>query len=133
MIISAFGMMLLFTANQPTGLLVVPYPPFGLVTVSFMGLASFLVFIGIYSAATSVSEDSVLRQSIRKIALGEARFLDAIGTAEMEKKIIKKILAVSIKTRDDMQNKTGVSASLTTDEMRRYISEVLQEIENKHH
>ena len=38
MLISAFGIMLLFTANQPTFLLLVPYPPFGLVTVSFMGL-----------------------------------------------------------------------------------------------
>jgi hypothetical protein len=79
--ISAFGMMLLFTANQPTGLVLVPYPPFGLVTTSLMRLASFLVSIGIYSAEASVSEDSVLRLSIRKIALGETRFLDVIGSA----------------------------------------------------
>ena len=58
MIISAFGIMLLFTANQPTGLILVPYPPFGLATVSFMGLASYLFFLGIYSASLSVSEDS---------------------------------------------------------------------------
>jgi hypothetical protein len=44
MLMSAFGMMLLFTANQPTGLILVPYPPYGLATVSFMGLASYLVF-----------------------------------------------------------------------------------------
>src|SRR5215510_1520063 len=33
MMISAFGMMLLFASNQATDLGIVPYPPFGLVTV----------------------------------------------------------------------------------------------------
>jgi hypothetical protein len=67
MLISAYGMMLLFTSNQPIGLLLVPYPPFGLATISFMGLASYLIFVGIYSAAVSVSEDTKLRQSILKL------------------------------------------------------------------
>ena len=42
MIISDFGMMLLFTSNQPVGLTLLPFPPFGLVTICFMGLASFI-------------------------------------------------------------------------------------------
>jgi hypothetical protein len=39
LIISAYGMTLLFASNQPTVL--APYPPFGLFTISFMGLAVF--------------------------------------------------------------------------------------------
>jgi hypothetical protein len=81
MIISAYGMILLFTSNQPIGLLLVPYPPFGLATISFMGLASYLIFVGIYSAAVSVSEDTKLRQSIRKIAINESKLLDSIGSS----------------------------------------------------
>jgi hypothetical protein len=65
MLISAFGIMLIFAANQSIYLVLVPYPPFGLVTVSFMGLASYLFYLGIYSASISVSEDSKLRRSIR--------------------------------------------------------------------
>ena len=41
-----------------------PCPPFVLVTVSFFGLASYLLLIGIYSSAVSVAEDSNLRRSI---------------------------------------------------------------------
>jgi len=67
MIISAYGMMLLFTVNQPTGLTLIQYPPFGLATISFMVLAVYLVFLGVYSSAASVSEDTRLRQSIRKL------------------------------------------------------------------
>ena len=33
LIISAYGMTLLFASNQPTSLILAPYPPFGLVTV----------------------------------------------------------------------------------------------------
>jgi hypothetical protein len=39
MIILAYGMMLLFTSYQPIGLLLVPYPPFAIATISFMRLA----------------------------------------------------------------------------------------------
>ncbi|MGI0001695.1 MAG: hypothetical protein ACRD42_01285, partial [Nitrososphaeraceae archaeon] len=71
MMISAYGVSLLFTANQPLGLVFAPYPPFGLVTICFMGLASYLFYLGIYSASISVSEDSKLRQSIRKATIME--------------------------------------------------------------
>ena len=46
MMISAYGMMLLFSSNQAAGLVLAPYPPFGLATVAFFGLASYLIFIG---------------------------------------------------------------------------------------
>jgi hypothetical protein len=43
-----------------------------------------------------VSEDSRLRQTIRKVALKESQqFLDAIGTAEMEQEIQRKIVKFS--------------------------------------
>jgi hypothetical protein len=79
MTISAVGMTLLFSSNQPLGLTLLPYPAFGLTTICFMGLSSYLIFLGIYSSAISVSEDSNLRRSIRKIALKESHLLDSIA------------------------------------------------------
>jgi hypothetical protein len=38
MVISAYGMTLLFAANQPIGLILVPYPPFGLASICFIVL-----------------------------------------------------------------------------------------------
>ena len=83
MIICAFGLALIFGSDQAIILVNKPYPPFGLATVSFMGLSSYLLLIGIYSSAISVGEDSRLRQSIRNYALKESRLLDSIGTAKM--------------------------------------------------
>ena len=132
MLISAFGIMLLFAANQSTFLVLVPYPPFGLVTVSFMGLASYLFYLGIYSASVSVSEDSKLRQSIRKVAIREStKFLDSIGTAEMAQEIEKRVIAMTAATRENMERETGISSSFDQDEIKTYLQEVLQEIKGK--
>ena len=129
MLISAFGIMLLFTANQPIFLLLAPYPPFGLVTVSFMGLASYLFYLGIYSASVSVSEDSKLRQSIRKAAIKEStQFLDSIGTAEMEQEIERRVVLMTSATKENIEKETGISSSFDDDDIRKYLREVLQEI-----
>jgi hypothetical protein len=132
LIISAYGMTLLFASNQPSALLLVPYPPFGLVTVCFMGLASYLLYLGIYSSALSVSEDSRLRRTIRKAALEESQqFLDAIGSAEIEQEIQKKVLRFSKKTKALMEYETGISTSIDDEDIKRYLDEVLIELKGK--
>jgi hypothetical protein len=131
MVISAYGMMLLFTANQPTSLTLIPYPPFGLTSICFMVLAVYLVFLGVYSSAASVSEDSRLRQSIRKIALRESQFLDAIGTAEMEQELQRRVIAIYAKTKYSMVEETGISSSVDENDIKSYLQEILEEIKVK--
>jgi hypothetical protein len=127
-IISAFGLVLMFISNQAVLLVNTFYPPFGLVTVSFMGLSSYLLLLGVYSSAISVSEDSKLRQSTRQAALREPRLLDSIGTAQMEQDIQKRMLAVMRKTRDLMTEETGVQSSLNEDDMKQYLQQVFEEV-----
>jgi hypothetical protein len=128
MMISAYGMMLLFTVNQPTGLTLIPYPPFGLTSICFMVLASYLVSLGVYSSATSVSEDSRLRQTIRKIALRESQFLDAIGTSQMEQELQRRVIAIYGNTKNSMLNETGISSSVDENDVKSYLQEILQEV-----
>jgi hypothetical protein len=128
MMISAYGMMLLFSSNQATGLALVPYPPFGLATVSFFGLSSFLVFVGIYSSAISVSEDFELRKSIRRYAIEESRLLDSIGMAQMEREIEKRVLTLAKRNQDKMVEETGVQTSLSENDVKQYLEQVLQEV-----
>jgi hypothetical protein len=128
MMISAYGMMLLFSSNQAVGLALVPYPPFGLATVSFFGLSSFLIFIGIYSSAISVSEDSELRRSIRRYAIEESRLLDSIGMAQMEREIEKNVLTFAKRNQDKMVEETGIQPSLSDIDVKQYLEQVLQEV-----
>ena len=51
MTIAGFGFIFLFLTNQANGIIVSPYPPFGITTSLFFGLSSFLVMIGFYCSA----------------------------------------------------------------------------------
>jgi len=128
MIISGYGLMLLFISNQAVLLVNSFYPPFGIVTVSIMGLSSYLLLLGVYSSAISVSEDSKLRQSIRQAALREPKLLDSIGTAQMEQEIQRRVLAVTKKTQELMSEETGVQSSLSEDDMKQYLEQVIREV-----
>jgi hypothetical protein len=130
MMISAYGMILLFSSNQASGLVLAPYPPFGLATVSFFGLASYLIFLGIYSSAISVAEDPSLRQTIRSIA-PESRLLDSIGTAQMEQEIQARVIAFTKRNQDKMVEETGIESSLTEEDVKEYLEEVILEVKER--
>ena len=133
LMISAYGMILLFSTNQPVGLTLIPFPPFGLVTISFLGLASYLVFIGIFSASMSVALDSKLRTIIKKSALDETRFVETIGESEMEKLVERKVGDVLSRNQIEFQREAGIESSLTETEAKEYIKDVLDELKrNKH-
>ncbi len=128
MIISAYGLALIFGSQQAIIIANKPYPPFGLATVSFLGLSSYLILVGIYSSAISVSEDSELRKSIRRYAIEESRLLDSIGMAQMEREIEKKVLAFTKRNQDKMAEETGIQSSLSEIETKQYLEGVLQEM-----
>src|SRR3989442_7658333 len=92
LIIAGFGLLMLFISDQAITLISIPYPPFGLVTISFLGLSSYMILVGIFSSAISVAEDSTLRKSIRDFTIGQSRLLDSIGSAQMEQEIERKVL-----------------------------------------
>ncbi len=107
-----------------------PYPPFGLVAVICMQISAYMLFIALYSSAVSVSEDVSLRRNIKKKFLEQARFLDSIGSAEMEQELIKKAMAINLKESDQMYENSGIETSVNEDEMKKYLEDVLQEVKD---
>jgi hypothetical protein len=128
MIISAYGFVLLFASNQAIVLVTAPYPPFGLATISFVGLSSYLLMVGIYSSAISVSLDIGLRKAIRKSVTEQSNLLHSIGTAQMDKELQSRVLTISRKVSDKIEEETGVESSMTEVEMKQYLNDVLKEI-----
>jgi Tfp pilus assembly PilM family ATPase len=107
------------------------YPPFGFATSSTSGLSAFLILIGLYSSAVSVSQDSKLRQSIKKIATKDVDLLSSIGTAQMEQEIqrtVNSMKNVVEEQEKELEEQTGIEANLGEDEMKNYLEEVMQEI-----
>ena len=129
--LTSIGLILLFLSMQVSGLPLLPYPPFGVISISFLGLSSYLVLIGVYGSAISVSEDSMLRKTIRKLVMKETKLLDSIATAQMEQEIQEKVLETTKRLSDTIRNETGIASSLQEEDIKRYCKEVLAEIKRK--
>jgi hypothetical protein len=131
LVISGIGLLLLLLSYRPQEIITAPFPPFGLLSASFMGLSSYLIFIGIYSSAISVSQDSRLRASIRKSVEAEVSFIGNIASAEktrmVTESVLKKVEAVS----SMIPSNTGIATSLTDSEVKEYINEVINETKNR--
>ena len=125
MVVSGIGLLLLLVSYEGQALVTAPFPPLGLLSGSYFGLASYLIFIGLYSSAVSISQDSRLRASIRKSVETELRFIGSIGDAEMDSRILNKVLITSRKFSKIMPEETGVYSSLSDEEIKEYIEEVL--------
>jgi hypothetical protein len=121
---SALGFILFFVSGSAT-IYQTAYPPFGLITVSLIGSSSYLIFLGVYTLAISLSEDSKLRGYIRS-SITEIKFLPDMGTAHIEDHVQGKIS----KFKDKMTEDTGIDSSLSTEESKRYLEEVLEEIKS---
>jgi hypothetical protein len=126
MIISGWGILLIFGANQATTLIVAPYPPFGLATITVLNIAEYLMLLGIYNSATLVSANNNLRISIRKHAL-ESRLLGLIGQAEMEKRIQEIVKRIN-QDKDSLEIDTQQPVELDENELKKYVDFVIREV-----
>jgi hypothetical protein len=127
LIISAYGFLLLFTSNQAMVLTSTQYPPFGLVTISFVGLSSYLVLVGIYSSAISISQDANLRREIRHLAVKESRMLHSIGLAQVEEEVKRRVLHIARINKNHLAE-AALPSALDDEDVNRYLDAVLKEI-----
>jgi hypothetical protein len=130
LMISSYGVILFFVSGQ-ISLISVPYPPFGILTLSAAGTASYLMFLGLYSTAISLAQDQELRRSIRRLALSESKFLDTIGFAHAEHQLQIKVANIVKDQSERMAQETGVESSLSETDIKQYLEQVLVEIKGK--
>jgi hypothetical protein len=128
MIIAAYGLLLFYIAGSAIAAQAA-YPPYGLASVSFIGLSCYLIYTGLYTSAVVVSQDTGLRQSIRRSVTEQSKLLHSIGTAHMEQELQLRVLTVAKKLSDTMVEETGVEASMTQSEMKEYMEMVKNEID----
>jgi hypothetical protein len=130
MVISGFGIFLIFAANQATAQIVIPYPPFGLSSITVLNISAFFMFLGIYNSATLVSTNHDLRKLIRKHAL-ESRLLDLIGQAEMDTEIRKTVKKIT-QSKDILEIGKKAEFELDERELEKYIDYVIRETKKEH-
>jgi hypothetical protein len=117
------------TSNQAMLLTFTQYPPFGLVTISFVGLSSYLLLVGIYSSAISISQDANFRREIRHQAIKESKLLHSIGLAQIEDEVKRRVLHIARKNKNRLAE-AAVPSALDDEDVNQYLDTVLKEIRN---
>lgn len=131
MIISGFGIFLIFAANQ-AATQTVPgiYPPFGLLTITVLNIAAFFMLLGIYNSATLVSANHNLRKLIRKHAL-ESKLLGLLGHAEMDNEIRKTVKEIT-QDKGSLERYKEAEFEFDEKELEKYIDSVIKETKKEH-
>jgi hypothetical protein len=126
--VSATGIMLLFSSNQISLVQIIPYPPFGLVTISLISISSFLILIGLYNLAYSMAHDKQLLENARKIVKEKAsKFLYDIGSAQWQSEIDSSITTIMRSGSKHIED-DPVPTSLTEEEVKSYMNELSEEL-----
>ena len=126
MIISGFGIFLIFAANQAaTQTIPGIYPPFGLLTITVLNIAAFFMLLGIYNSATLVSANRNLRKLIRKHAL-ESKLLGLLGHAEMDNEIRKTVKEIT-RDKDVLERYKEAEFEFDEKELEKYVNSVIRE------
>src|SRR5215467_10499661 len=97
-IISSLGIISLFSSIQPGTPFYAAYPPFGLVTLSFLGLSSYMLLVGMVGSAAYVARDNLVRQELYD-SLKEDSHVLTMGTAEMRRELEHRVLSVTKKVK----------------------------------
>ncbi len=121
-------MALLFSSIDLVTLQYKVYPPYGLITEAFMPLGSYLLFVGIFSSATSVARDAKLRKEFYKSAMSQFNLLKTIGMTQMEKELLKEYKPVLARSNEleEIQYQP-----LEQSDVKEIIHDVLKEIQTR--
>lgn len=127
LILTAYGFLLFYITGSATAAQAA-YPPFGLISVSLIGLSCYLIYSGLCSAAQIVSQDLVLLRSIKNSVTEQANFLGGIGTALRNKELESKVLTIAKNLENELEEASGVEPSMTEPEIVDYVQYVMNEI-----
>jgi hypothetical protein len=126
LLICAIGMAILYGSIEIDTLLFATYPPFGVVTISFMPMGSYLLFTGILLSARLVARDKELRREFKNVAMSQLGLLKTIGVTEMEKQLIKTYKSVDKHTRS-----LGEGTRFEKDEIREALHGLVDEMDKE--
>jgi hypothetical protein len=128
--ITGLGFLLFYISGFST-ILNHSFPPFGLMSLSLVGLSSYLMLIGLYYTAASISQDLQLRKSIKKTMKNDLEFFDSLGNAELLLSYQQKIIELMKKNKELLTQETGIEPSLSVDDAKEYFEDIKRELSRK--
>jgi uncharacterized Fe-S cluster-containing radical SAM superfamily protein len=79
------------------------------------------------SSALSIAHDVKLRHLVKSSLVRDSSFLKSIGDAQMMQELENKVLEITKKNSEILEEKSGKEPSMTNEEIRNYIHYVMNE------
>jgi hypothetical protein len=125
--LAGYGYVVLFMATQTVAFSIIPYPPFGFVTILFYGISSYMILVGVYFSVIVISQDSKLRSTIKKVSEKEPALLADISYAQLEDVIERR--AMRLVQSFAMEPSSSLAIEQPSDEnLRNYALSVITEV-----
>lgn len=126
MILTGIGIMFLFGSKDISTLIITSYPPLGAVSIAFAGLASYMVFVGIFNAAKLTARDKKLRTDLREKIETNMRLLKSIASSQDHidtEKNVKQLMTISTRWQEENEQH-----DMTQEEIREVVKDVISEL-----
>jgi hypothetical protein len=127
-LLSSIGIAILFGAVQVTPLQYRVYPPYGLITEAFLPLGAYVLLAGIFTAATYISQDSMLRKEFYSSAASQLRLFRGIGISEMQRELEKRVETMTRKVEFSEDEERW---ELKEEDIQQTLQDVLNEVYSK--
>jgi hypothetical protein len=126
LIITGIGIMFLFASKDISTLIISSYPPLGAVSIAFMGLASYMVYAGIYNTAAHAARDKKLRRDLRVNIESNIKLLRSIAASQDRSEMEKNVKGLMTLTTH--LQKEEEQPDLTQNEIRDIVNDVILEL-----
>ena len=127
-IMAGAGLILLFGASTSSLVIMATYPPWGVISMTFLITGSYSLLVGLDSAAFYLATYSSLRRIIATSSQKEHDILKALGHAESQRMVIDKVNNISKRVYAEIQNENLFTISSEPTNVQGYINEVLGEV-----
>jgi hypothetical protein len=125
-IMAGTGLILLFGANATSLLIMTPYPPWGVLSSTFLIVGSYSLIVGLDSAGLYLATDSSLRRIIQKSPQINYDILKSLGHTKVQEIVAEKIQNISKQVYNEIES-DNLFTSFEPANVREYIDQVLRE------
>jgi hypothetical protein len=129
LIITGIGIMFLFASKDISILIISSYPPLGAVSIAFMGIASYMVYVGIYNTAAFAARDKKLRKDLRENVQNNMKLLRSIASSQDRLQIeknVKELMSLSRHLQEENEQH-----EMTENEIHEIVNDVISELKKK--
>jgi len=127
LIICGAGIMIIFSSNVSTILVLSVFPAWAVVSMSFVLSASFLILIGLDSATVYVAGDTRVRSYLSRNK-SQFQLFKAFASAKASSEAEQKIKKIIEQIRNNMETEPLFSPKSESEDIKQYVGEVIAEL-----